>query len=139
MKKVIQLFVTVLFVTATLSIAMPTQAATKFKPDLIIVFKPAFWTWSGFQPAGIYVRNQGTAHTGSRFNVALYLTELPTPSQTIKLGTLSPGQETHVLSLNPMLPITAVCPKAVADSTNAVAESNEGNNTLFFGGIGFCG
>jgi hypothetical protein len=122
-----------------LSVGMPAQAAGKFRPDLVMIYKPAIWLPSGFQPAGIYVRNQGNANTGRRFRVDLYLSELPMPSRTIKVDALAPGQEVLVLSLDPSLTITAVCPKAVADATNAIAESNEGNNTRFFGGIGFCG
>ena len=118
-----------LIVLTMLAVSVPVQAASKGGPDLVMVYKSS----------GVYVRNQGRIATGSRFNVALYLSELPTPSQVVKVRPLAAGEELRVLAISPTLPITAICPKAIADSTNAVDEANELNNTLFFGGIGYCG
>lgn len=118
-----------LIVLTMLAVSVPVQAASKSGPDLVMVYKSS----------GLYVRNQGRIATGSRFNVALYLSELPTPSQVVKVRPLAAGEELRVLTISPTLPITAICPKAIADSTNAVDEANELNNTLFFGGIGYCG
>ncbi|MCB0107616.1 MAG: hypothetical protein KDE53_16965 [Caldilineaceae bacterium] len=55
------------------------------------------------------------------------------------LGLLGRKLESTKLTRDPLSSITAICAKVVAHATNAITESHEDNNTLFFGGIGFCG
>ncbi|MFN8440328.1 MAG: CARDB domain-containing protein [Caldilineaceae bacterium] len=130
MKNLIRSMLTMLVVMVLCSFVLPAYALSPKEPDLVLIKKPA----------GIYVRNQGTASTKNRFVVDLYLTELATPSQKVTINVpIAPNKDVLVIKSENLLLVTAVCPKVVADSTNSVAESNEGNNTLFFGGPGACG
>jgi hypothetical protein len=84
---------------------------------------------TSFTPTTVTVKNQGTAATGS-FTTTLY--KGPTARASVQFAGLAPGASATMNHAGGENGCDGSTWSAVADSSNVVPESNEGNNTKTF-------